>query len=81
MKSEEKDAIVLNLKPEAHDKKMEELLSILLERGIKNALDIVEKLDDPHIDDDFHRFWFNTIFPREMSRACPRARCFSGGSI
>ncbi|MEK7593655.1 MAG: TraM recognition domain-containing protein, partial [Patescibacteria group bacterium] len=62
MKSEEKDAIVLNLKPEAHDKKMEELLSILLERGIKNALDIVEKLDDPHIDDDFHRFLVQYYF-------------------
>ncbi len=49
------DNIVLELKPEAHDKKMEELLGMLLSRGIKNTLSVVEKLDNPHIDDDFHR--------------------------
>lgn len=49
------EQIVLALKPEAHDKKMEELLGILMEHGIKNAMSIVEGLDNPHIDDDFHR--------------------------
>lgn len=49
------EQIVLELKPEAHDKKMEELLGILLSHGIKNTLSVVEKLDNPHIDDDFHR--------------------------
>ncbi|MEK7558665.1 MAG: TraM recognition domain-containing protein [Patescibacteria group bacterium] len=52
----EQEGIVLNLLPEAHDKKMEELLSILLERGVKNALSLLEEIKDPHLDDDFHRF-------------------------
>jgi hypothetical protein len=55
--SEEKmEALVLNLRPESHDRQMEELLGILLENGIKNALDVVEAMDDPHLTDDFHRF-------------------------
>ena len=48
--------IVLRLKPEPHDHKMEELLGILLERGIRNVLDVIEKSKNPHLDDDFHRF-------------------------
>ncbi|MEK7582044.1 MAG: TraM recognition domain-containing protein [Patescibacteria group bacterium] len=52
----EQEGIVLNLKPEAHDKKMEELLSVLLGRGVKNALSLLEEMKDPHLDDDFHRF-------------------------
>lgn len=48
--------IVLRLKPEAHDKKIEELFATMLEKGIKNALDVVQKMNDPHLEDDFHRF-------------------------
>ncbi len=50
------EAITLDLSPEAHDTKIAELLSIVQERGIKNALSIVEKMNDPHLEDDFHRF-------------------------
>ncbi|NQV88483.1 MAG: hypothetical protein HQ402_02945 [Parcubacteria group bacterium] len=50
------EGIVLNLSPETHDKKMEELLVILQGKGIKNVLSVVSALKDPHIDDDFHRF-------------------------
>ncbi len=52
----EVERIVLRLKPEAHDQKMEELFGIMLSKGIKNALDLVAKLGDPHLEDDFHRF-------------------------
>lgn len=52
---EEVGAIVLRLKPEPHDTVMEELLGIVLTKGIKNALSIVEAMANPHIDDDFHR--------------------------
>ena len=38
----EKEGLVLRLKPEQHDAVMEELLGILLDRGIKNALDVAE---------------------------------------
>ena len=50
------DAIVLALKPETHDKQIEELLGTLLDQGIKNALALLEKMNNPHLDDDFHRF-------------------------
>ncbi len=56
MKEIEVDRIVLRLKPEAHDHKMEELLGILMDKGISTALSVVGKLDNPHLDDDFHRF-------------------------
>ncbi len=49
------DAIVLKLKPEPHDAVMEEILGIMLTRGIKNAMSIVESMNNPHINDDFHR--------------------------
>ena len=54
----EKDTqqLVLELRPETHDGRMEELLGILLDKGIKNALSVVEGLNNQHIDSDFHRF-------------------------
>ncbi len=58
---EEKDSIVLKLSPEKHDSKMEELLGVLQEKGLKNALDVVQKLNNPHITDDFHRFLIQYI--------------------
>lgn len=48
--------LVENLSPEPHDKKIEELLILLNTKGIKNTLSIIEKLGDPHLEDDFHRF-------------------------
>jgi hypothetical protein len=50
------DQVVLDLKPEAHDETISELYGFLLENGIKNTLDLVAKMDNPHIEDDFHRF-------------------------
>lgn len=52
----EKKEIVLELTPETHDRKIEELLTLLNEKGIKNTIDIIRHLGNPHIDDDFHRF-------------------------
>jgi len=49
------EAIVLQLKPEMHDTVMEELMGIMITKGIRNALSIVEAMANPHIDDDFHR--------------------------
>ncbi|MBI4155835.1 MAG: type IV secretory system conjugative DNA transfer family protein [Candidatus Zambryskibacteria bacterium] len=56
MTKESAEAIILNLSPESHDKKMEELLGIFKEKGIKNAMSVLAGLRDPHIEDDFHRF-------------------------
>jgi hypothetical protein len=54
-KKHEAEAIILQLKPEMHDTIMEELLGIVVIKGIRNAFSIVEKMNDPHVDDDFHR--------------------------
>ncbi len=50
------DAIVLELKPEEHDTKISELLSVMQEHGIKNVFSILDKMNDPHLQDDFERF-------------------------
>ncbi len=51
----DKEKIVLNLSPEEHDIKMQELFAIFLEKGLKNALSVLDGLKNPHLDDDFHR--------------------------
>jgi hypothetical protein len=51
-----RDEIVLKLSPEAHDQKMAELISMVYEKGISNTLDIVLRMNNPHLADDFHRF-------------------------
>src|SRR3989344_8217137 len=50
------ERVVLDLAPEAHDVKMAELLAIVQERGVRNALSVVAKLGEPHLEDDSHRF-------------------------
>ncbi|MFA6257259.1 MAG: TraM recognition domain-containing protein [Candidatus Paceibacterota bacterium] len=55
LKEDETEGIVLKLKPEPHDTVMEELLGIVITKGIRNALSVVEAMGNPHIDDDFHR--------------------------
>lgn len=56
MDTEEQEAISLKLSPEQHDTVISELFSLMLERGIKNTLDTVARMNNPHIEDDFHRF-------------------------
>ena len=51
-----RDEIVLQLSAETHDDKMGELISLVYEKGVLNALSIVTKMNNPHITDDFHRF-------------------------
>lgn len=50
------EKVVLQLKPEEHDDTMSEIYGYLLENGIKNTLDLVSRMENPHIEDDFHRF-------------------------
>lgn len=62
--------IVLELTPESHDKKIEELFSIVYSKGIRNALSMIKHFDNPHLEDDFHRFLVQYIkagLPSEMS--------------
>lgn len=46
---------VLNLSPE-HDRQISELVLLVEEKGIKNAISVVQKKKDAHLGDDFHRF-------------------------
>jgi len=46
---------VLHLEPEAHDGQMDGLLKIVQEKGIRNALSIVARMKNPHLEDDLHR--------------------------
>lgn len=62
LKSKEIEKLALRLKPEEHDYKMEELFKILTEKGIINTLSIVSKINNPHIDDDFHRFLVQYLY-------------------
>ncbi|MES2224686.1 MAG: TraM recognition domain-containing protein [Patescibacteria group bacterium] len=52
----ETESLILKLKPETHDKKIEELFGVMLEKGVKNALDVAAKMGSAHLEDDFHRF-------------------------
>lgn len=55
IKEQDQENIILKLKPETHDTVMEELLGIVITKGVRNALEIVASMNNPHIDDDFHR--------------------------
>ncbi len=48
--------LALNLDPENDDETMQELRNIMEEKGIRNAFVVLEKLNSPHLEDDFHRF-------------------------
>ncbi len=50
------EAIVLKITPEPHDKQISELVKLAKEKGVKNALSVVERMQNFHITDDFHRF-------------------------
>lgn len=56
MKPAEQWEIILELSPESHDKKMEELLALVQEKGVLNAIQIAHGFNNPHIESDFHRF-------------------------
>lgn len=45
----------LKLKPEEHDKQIDGLLRLVAEKGIRNALTVVARMQNPHLEDDFHR--------------------------
>lgn len=56
IKKEELQKIAVKLSPEEHDRQVSELVLLAKEKGIKNALSVVEKMQNFHITDDFHRF-------------------------
>jgi hypothetical protein len=56
LKKKEVESIVLDLSPEAHDAQIGELINLLQEKGVLNTLSVVDKMKNPHLEDDFHRF-------------------------
>ncbi|MDB5237450.1 MAG: hypothetical protein JWL88_552 [Parcubacteria group bacterium] len=52
----EAESLALNLEPQSDDETMEELRKIMETKGIHNAFSVLEKLKNPHLEDDFHRF-------------------------
>ena len=50
------EKVVLELAPEEHDSQMEKLITMLDERGLRNTLSVLEKMHNPHLEDDFHRY-------------------------
>lgn len=56
IKKEEIEKISIKLAPEEHDKQINELVRLAKEKGIKNALSVIEKMQNFHVTDDFHRF-------------------------
>ncbi len=62
------ERFVLGLSPEPHDDKIAELALLLKEKGVKNVLSILAKMNDPHLEDDFDRFlvqYIKASFPVE----------------
>lgn len=52
----EVEGISLKLSPEEHDNVVEDLFAFMLDRGVKNTIEMVARMNNPHIEDDFHRF-------------------------
>lgn len=46
---------VLKMEPEAHDEQVDGLLRLVQEHGIRNALSVVARMKNPHLEDDLHR--------------------------
>jgi len=47
--------IILELTPDSNDKDMEELLGILHRSGFKAVMKELDRINNPHLEDDFHR--------------------------
>lgn len=49
------EAVVEHLHSVPHREKMRELYHVLAEKGILNAIRVAQSLNNPHLEDDFHR--------------------------
>jgi hypothetical protein len=50
------EKVLFDLMPEKHDDQIIELSELMEEKGILNTLSILEKMKNPHLEDDFHRY-------------------------
>jgi hypothetical protein len=56
LQASEKHTLLEWLSPRNTDAQIQMLAQVMAEKGIKNALSMVEALNDPQVDDDFERF-------------------------
>jgi len=61
-------AKILNLAPESHDEKIEELLAVAEGKGVLNAVSIARNLKDPHLEDDLHRALIQFYIKGDISK-------------
>lgn len=54
-KEKSDSTVELDLSPDANDKDMEDLLGILQKDGFEAVMKELDRIDNPHIEDDFHR--------------------------
>src|SRR3989344_5762777 len=73
LKAHELEEGVLKMGKE-HEETIDELVRVMMERGIKNALAILEKLNDPHLEDDFHRFLVQFLLDESMAGSVSKER-------
>lgn len=62
------DTVSLGLSPEEHDDKLQKLIDIFLTEGIRNSFSVLAKLNDSHLEDDFHRFLVQYILKYDASK-------------
>lgn len=70
----EVEAIVLDIAPDDHDEAIADLLGIVQEKGIRNAIEVAEQLGNAHLEDDFHRFLVQYVaqgFPVDLKEREP----------
>ncbi len=72
LKEVEIAGIALKLHPEEHDTKLEELMGLVQTKGVKNALSVLEKMNSPHLTDDFHRMLVAYIKAGHETRLSPK---------
>lgn len=72
LKTPEVNAIVLDLAPETHDRQIEELLGIVQSKGVRNALSVVAEANNPHLEDDFHRFLIQYLKQSSVTNDLPK---------
>ncbi len=69
------DMLALNLDPEQNDETIAELRTVMEEKGIHNAFTILAKLNNAHLEDDFHRFLVQYLVvgmqPKGLSESQP----------
>lgn len=58
----------LGLQPEEHDDKLQKLIDIFVTEGIRNTFSILQKMNDSHLEDDFHRFLVQYILKTDIAK-------------